>query len=191
MTGNPPDHGATALRVSTLSKTHDTAFELRPDKDTLAATASQLGIDDLRKLSFVGKIRTAGKEDWLLTGHLGATVVQPCSVTLKPVTTRIEEDVTRRYTPNLPDDVMTDEEVEMPEDDTLEMLGSVIDPAVVMQEALALALPAYPRAEGVGPGDTVHTRPGSKAMTDEDTKPFAGLAGLMAKKTPEDGEDES
>ncbi len=40
----------------------------------------------------------------------------------------------------------TDDEAEMPEDDTAEPLPEVIDPGAVMFEALALALPDYPRA---------------------------------------------
>ena len=36
----------------------------------------------------------------------------------------------------------------MPEDDTIEKLGREIDLAAVMIEALSLALPLYPRADG-------------------------------------------
>ncbi|QPM89465.1 YceD family protein [Pseudooceanicola algae] len=192
MTGPDPDSSATTLRVSTLSKTRPTTFELRPDKAVMAQIAARLDLDDLRKLSFRGEITAEGRDDWVLKGHLGATVVQPCSVTLVPVSTRLEEAVLRRFTPHLADDVNEDEESEMPEDESLEPLGAWIDPAQVMEEALSLALPMYPRAEGVGPADAVFAEPGQKPMTDEDAKPFAGLAGLMAGKglaTPDTAAD--
>ncbi len=139
------------FRVADLAQNRSTPFELRPDAAELSALAEELGLLGLRKLSFSGQIAGQGRRDWVLTGQLGATVVQPCVV---------------------------GEEVEMPEDDTQEQLGSVIDPGQVMVEALALALPLYPRKEGVGSGDASFAGPGITPMTDEEAKPFAGLAAL-------------
>ena len=48
------------------------------------------------------------------------------------------------------------DEVEMPEDDTVEPMPEVIDLAEVAAEALALALPLYPRAPGADFGQAVH-----------------------------------
>lgn len=111
-----------------------------------------------------------------MTGQLGATVVQPCVVTLTPVTTRIETDVRRLYTPDFIDP--DGDEVEMPEDDSLEPLGHQIDLSAVLIESLALALPLYPRADGAQIETANFTEPGKAAMTDDDAKPFAGLAAL-------------
>jgi hypothetical protein len=44
----------------------------------------------VRKLRFIGTLEPEGAQDWRLTADLGATVVQPCVVTLAPVTTRLE-----------------------------------------------------------------------------------------------------
>ncbi|MEX0305556.1 MAG: DUF177 domain-containing protein, partial [Leisingera sp.] len=84
---------STALRVADLPQNAPTAFEIIPDKGTLAALAAELGVNALRKLRFTGEIKAMGKKDWKLSGRLGATVVQDCVVTLEPVTTRIEEAV--------------------------------------------------------------------------------------------------
>jgi uncharacterized metal-binding protein YceD (DUF177 family) len=166
----------TALRVADLSQNAPTAFDLRPDSAAMKALAAELGLSGLRKLSFVGQIQAQGRRDWTLTARLGATVTQPCVVTLEPVITRIETDVRRTYLADLP--TPQEAEVEMPEDDTVEQLGAVIDPAAVMAESLALALPLYPRKDGVDPGEAVFTEPGKTPMRDEDTRPFAGLANL-------------
>ncbi|WP_137700309.1 YceD family protein [Marimonas lutisalis] len=171
---------ATRFRVSDLSQTSETTFALRPDADALAAIAAELGLDGLRKLSFTGTITADGRRDWRLDAHLGATVVQPCVVTLAPVTTRIEEDVHRRYLAHLPEDD-AGEEVEMPEDETINRLGDEIDVTEAMIEALALALPLYPRADGAELGEAVYTEPGKAPMRDEDARPFAGLASLRDK----------
>ncbi|KUJ80833.1 hypothetical protein AVO45_07330 [Ruegeria marisrubri] len=168
----------TALRVADLPQNSPTPFALRPDSEALAALKQELGLLGLRKVSFSGEIRAQGKSDWVLTGKLGATVVQPCVITLEPVTTRIDTDVRRVFLADWREP--ESEEVEVT-DDEAEALGAEIDPGAVMVEALSLALPQYPRKEGAGLGQAVYTEPGKQAMTDDDAKPFAGLAGLRDK----------
>jgi uncharacterized metal-binding protein YceD (DUF177 family) len=164
------------LRVARLSRAKATDFEITPDTAEREALAGFLDLTALRKLRFAGRVEPAEGGGWDLVAHLGATVVQPCRTTLEPVTTRIEEAVRRRYLPDLAPP--EEEEVEIPEDVDIEHLGAVIDPAAVMVEALALALPPFPRAEGAEPGDAVFTEPGRAPLRDEDTKPLAGLAAL-------------
>ncbi|SIN92334.1 YceD family protein [Vannielia litorea] len=170
------------FRLSELTTAKPTTFELVPEAAALGRMADALGILGLRKLRFKGRLTPVGKQDWRLDAELGATVVQPCVVTLDPVTTRIEEPVTRRYLADF--SFPEDDEVEMPEDDEAEPLPAVLDLGEVMQEALALALPAFPRAEGVELGEAVFTEPGAEPLTEESVKPFAGLADL--KKRMED-----
>jgi len=165
------------FRVADLPPNRGIDFDLRPTAEQNSVMAQELGLSGLRKLSFKGHIRPEGARDWRLDGHLGATVTQPCVVTLAPVSTRLQEDVTRRYLAQMPE-IPEGEEVEMPEDDTAEPLPDYIDLTRVMAEALALALPLYPRAPDAGPGDVVVTEPGAEPLRDEDTKPFAGLAAL-------------
>ncbi len=166
----------TSLRVADLPQNAATPFELRPDNDTLEPIKRELGLLGLRKLSFVGQLSAQGKRDWVLKGKLGATVIQPCVVTLEPVTTRIDTPVTRVFLADWTDP--GEPEFEIPEDDETEPLGAEIDPAQVMIEALSLALPQYPRKDGAELEQADYTEPGKKAMTDEDVKPFAGLADL-------------
>lgn len=147
--------------------------EVAPDAEGRAAVAAHLGIPAVRKLRLVGRLVPEGREDWRLVAELGATVVQECVVTLAPVTTRIDEPVERRYLADLPEDEAG--EVEMPEDDSVEALPASLDLGAVMIEALALALPPYPRAEGVELGEVVVTEPGADPLTEEAARPFAGL----------------
>lgn len=168
------------LRVADLSTKRPTSFELRPDSAECAAIAEDLGIPALRKLRFAGEVKALGKQDWQLSGQLGATVVQECVVTLAPVTTRVEEPVRRRWVRDMPELDMGDE-VEIPEDETLEPLGELIDLGRILVEALALSLPLYPRADGAELDTLNYAEPGVTPMTDEDAKPFAGLAGLRDK----------
>jgi uncharacterized metal-binding protein YceD (DUF177 family) len=164
------------FRVADLPQNSATAFDLRPAAGELKAIADELGLNGLRKLRLTGTIRARGKQDWQLKADLGATVVQDCVVTLDPVTTRIDQPVERVYLAELA--IPQEEEAEIHEDDSAEQLGSHIDVREVMIEALALALPQYPRKAEVELGEAVYTEPGSKPMTDKDARPFAGLANL-------------
>lgn len=172
------------LRLAELANRQPTAFALEPDAAERAALAEEFGLSELRKLRFSGELRPVGRRDWDLDGHLGATVVQPCVVTLDPVTTRIEEPVLRRFRSDLPEPA-AGAETEMPEDDSLEPLPETLDLGRVMAEALALAIPPYPRAGDSALGEAVFTEPGRAPMTDADARPFAGLAALRRK--PGDG----
>jgi uncharacterized metal-binding protein YceD (DUF177 family) len=118
--------------------------------------------------------------------------VQPCSISLVPVKTVILEQVSRTFLAEfvVPDGV----ELEMHDgDDMIEPLPEEIDVGFLATEALALAVPLYPRAAGAELGEVAVTEPGVSPLRDGDLKPFASLAALRAKlegKT-EGGEDQS
>jgi len=169
------------LRVSMLDTQKPTAFEMAPAAAARKSIAAQLELLDLRKLRFAGEIRATGDADWMLEGKLGATVVQPCVVTLEPVTTRIDVRVMREFVEGLEQPVGEEEEIEISPDDNSEPLGSHIDLETVMIEALSLALPLYPRVDGAELTETNFAPEGIQPMSDEDTKPFAGLASLRDK----------
>lgn len=162
------------LRRLRRSGAHD--FALHPGAEERAALADALGIEDVRKLRFEGTLTPVGTSDWTLEARLGATVVQACVITLAPVTTRLDIDVARTYLADFrePDA----DEAEMPEDETVEALPDRLDLGALMREALALALPDYPRAEGATLQETQFAGPGITPMTDEEAKPLAGLAAL-------------
>jgi uncharacterized metal-binding protein YceD (DUF177 family) len=157
---------------------------LEPDAEAREAAAAELGLLALRKLRLTGELVPEGREDWRLDARLGATVVQPCVVTLAPVTTRIDVDITRHYSADFVEPEA--DEAEMPEDDTTEPLPERLDLSAVMLEALALALPDYPRAEGAELAERQFAGPGVAPMTDEDAKPLAGLAALRDRLKPEE-----
>ena len=159
-----------ALRTSDLAARGGVRFHLAPSPEARAELADDLGVLKIRKLDFRGRLVAEGRHDWRLEGTLGATVIQACIITAEPVTTRIDEPVTRRFLREMP--TPTEAEAEIPEDDTLEPLGPTIDPGAVMVEALALALPDYPRV----PGAELPAPPDLAA--DERPNPFAALAAL-------------
>ncbi|MCQ0093223.1 DUF177 domain-containing protein [Roseovarius sp. M141] len=173
------------MRVADLPKGRTQPFDIVPDADARAALADALGIVALRKLTFRGTLAPLGRHDWRLTAELGATAVQACVATLAPVTTRIDTRIERRFLSDMPApaelEATPEDGIEIPQDDSEEPLGDLIDLARILHEALALALPDYPRADGAGIMAAQAAPPGSAPLRDEDLKPFAGLAGLKAK----------
>jgi len=172
------------LRAASLATGAPTRFSLHPDAAERAAIAKDLGLLVLSKLRFEVEVAPGPGENWVLRARLGATVQQPCVVTLAPVTTRIDEDVSRRFLEHLPEDAVEEREIEMPEDETIERLGQEIDLWAVMVESLALALPAYPRAaeaQGEAPAAARAAPPGVAPMSDQDARPFASLSALRDK----------
>lgn len=187
----PSPHTGLSLpfRVSDLRTRKPHRFHLRPEAAARAELATALGISAVRKLEFKGHMQAEGRHDWRLEGTLGATVVQPCVITAEPVTTRIDVPVLRRFLRDMPEPDTA--EAEMPEDDTLEALGDEIDPGTVMAEALALALPDYPRAAGAELSQAAFTPPGAAVLEDSRPNPFAALAALKPGKAPEETPDDS
>lgn len=159
-----------------LAKRTPKSFAVETDVNTREEIAQGLDISAIKKLRLEGTLKPFGKKDWQLEAKLGATVIQPCVVTLDPVTTRIDEKVMRLYLAEW-SDPDPDSEVEIPEDDN-EPLGAEIDLVAIMTEALSLALPTYPRADGAELGEAIYSAPGTEPMTDDDAKPFASLAKL-------------
>lgn len=174
------------IRLADQSARKPRHFRLEPGAAEMTALAGRLNLIGLKKLRLEGELRPEGRRDWALSATLGATVVQPCVVTLAPVTTRIDEPVERLYAADYeePDS----DEAEMPEDERIEPLPETLDLTALMEEALALALPLYPRAEGVELGEAVFTQPGAEPLTDQAARPFAGLKGLRDKLDEGGGE---
>jgi len=171
-----PERSSHILRVRELSTQSATAFNLELDDNGRRGVADELGLSAVKKLRLSGQIEATGGQDWVLTADLGATVVQPCVVTLDPVTTRIDEPIKRTYLANMP--AAEGVEVEMHDDDTIDEIPEEIDLQELLLEALSLSVPTFPRKDGVALGSAVYTEPGKEAMTDDDAKPFAGLGAL-------------
>ena len=175
-------------RVASLPQKKPTRFDYAPDAAERAEIATGLDLLELPLLRLKGELRPVGRRDFELVADLTASVVQASAVSLAPVVSQISDKVVRRY---LADFTYPEgDEAEMPEDDTSEPLPEVIDIPAAATEALALALPLYPRVAGEELGEAVFAEPGTAPLRQEDLKPFSGLAGLADKlRKSQDGND--
>ncbi|WP_149586703.1 YceD family protein [Tabrizicola flagellatus] len=181
---DPAPTSPVRFRTGGLSPRKPTRFRFLPDAPARAALAADLDLLALHALELVGEIRPAGRDELVLEARLTARAEQACVVTLAPVPSVIDEPVRRRYVAGL--STPEGDEVEMPEDDTTEPMPEVIDLAEIAAEALALALPLYPRAPGAEFGQTLHAADGVTPLSDADLRPFAGLQDLAAKLAARD-----
>ena len=159
-------------------------FTFAPDEAARRQIAAALDLIELPEFTFRGELAPFGRADVTLRADLTAVVVQPCSITLAPVRSKLADTTERRYAYDYaqPDA----DELEIPEDD-IEALPETIDIAAVAIEALALALPLYPRARGAEFTEAAFAAPGVEPLQSADLKPFAGLAALADKlKKPEE-----
>lgn len=164
---------ARVIELARLRDLESFAFDIAPKPEEAAAIARLMAAQGLRKLRFAGTLDRLASGGWQLEGKLGATVIQTCVVSLDPVTTRIDQEVARRY---LPQRAVAGREVILSPDDEdeIEPLGDRIDLGLVAIETLALALPPYPRKPGAALGDVT-------AAPSDGVKPFAALAALRDK----------
>jgi uncharacterized metal-binding protein YceD (DUF177 family) len=165
------------VRAADVAGRRDHRFDIAPDAEARRAIAALLGLAGLERLHFAGVLRPAGSRDVALSARLDAVAVQPSVVSLEPVSQPLGVDVQRLYVAGM--EMPDAGEVEMPEDDTAEPLPDVIDLGAVMVEALALALPDYPRLPGEELGEAVFAPPGTAPLRDADLSPFAALSGLQ------------
>ena len=154
------------------------ALDLEPEE--IAQLAEDIGAVAIGKFRFEGEIALGTGSEVRLTATLGASVTQSCVVTLNPVRTRIDEKVRRRFAAI---DAPTTAEYHLREDEDVEIdpLTGRIDLLEIAREALILALPAYPRAEGAALAAQSAAPPGTQPLTDEAMRPFAALAALKSK----------
>lgn len=176
MSKTPPPYSSPIPRAK-LSARKPTRFDLTPGAEERRQIADLLDLIDLPDVRLKGEIRPVGHADYALEADLVAEVVQACVVSLAPVPSRITETVQRRFVADWKEP--EDEESEIPEDDAVEPLGDAIDLGQILTEAIALALPLYPRAPGVNFDGEIAAPPDSEPLDDEKIKPFSNLAKLL------------
>ncbi|MEM8818299.1 MAG: DUF177 domain-containing protein [Pseudomonadota bacterium] len=166
--------------VARLVESDGLTFDLMPEADERSKVAAFLAVDGVRDFSFRGALssRAGG---WSLEGRLTAIIVQTCVVTLEPVESAVDVEVTRLWLPNLDVPEGGDLELDADADSAPEPLSREIDLAVPMLEALALEIDPFPRAADAEHGAKDYAPVGAEPLTQEAMRPFAGLAALKAR----------
>lgn len=173
---------ARVIDVARLRDREPIPFDIAPTEPEARAIKELLDLQNLGKFRFAGQLSPSDDGSWTLKAQLGATVTQTCVVSLEPVRTRVDAPVRRIYVKGRHPAAIGAEVVVSPRDDEdVEPLGDRIDLGLVAIEALALALPAYPRRDEAYLQEMGLSGPDSEAPAEPELKPFSSLAVLREK----------
>lgn len=157
-------------------------FRIEATAQERAALVKRFGLVSLESLKAEGSLETLDQgRRAILRAHLTAQATQSCVVTLEPVSSPVDETFTLEFDVDADPEALSD--VEIPEDIEAflaqpdppdPLIDGQVDVGECVAEQLALALPLYPRAPGVGFVEET-------ALEPLEESPFKGLAGLIKK----------
>jgi uncharacterized metal-binding protein YceD (DUF177 family) len=165
------------INITTLIAENNIEFNIIFDQNDLLLIAATLDLESIKKATMRGKISRYNNEEWVLQAMVGATISQKSVISLKPVTTRIDEKITRRLVKG-PDLTIQENELELNDDDFIDkelFLGNIFF------ECLALALPTYPKEANELFDSISSAQKVGEIPSNEETSPFAILSVLKKK----------
>jgi hypothetical protein len=173
------------MAIERLQRDSETPFRVSADPEELLKLARYLDVDRIGRLSLAGFISPVADGGWRVRGRLVAKLEQSCVVSQAPVRTRHDAEIERTYLPA--ERFVSEQEVLISHDDqdVPDPFTDSLDPAQLAVESLALMIDPFPRAEGAELGQRTFTAPEITPLSDEASRPFAGLAALKR------GSDES
>ena len=146
-----------------------------------AALAARFDVPKVKALRFSLRAHPHGSGGWRLEGRAEARLEQICVVTLEPLETIVDEPIDRRFVParDLPAAAPGSEtELDAEMADGPDGFDGTVDLGEVAAEAIALGIDPYPRREGAEVGQVLTGPAGTEPLTDEASRPFAGLSVL-------------
>lgn len=141
-------------------------FEVVPTADEIAALMARFNFVAIDNCHANLSIRKVARDCWDVNGRLTANVVQSCVVTGEPIAESVDFLIEERYVRE-PEDA---DAVEVNLDGVEPLKNGAIDIGEMVSQSLALAVTAWPRADGAEEGYQLGE------MVDE--HPFAGLSVL-------------
>jgi uncharacterized metal-binding protein YceD (DUF177 family) len=155
-------------------------FEGVADAGERAALATRFGVTAVQALGFRAEAAPWGPGGVRLRGVAEAALTQTCVVTLEPVAATLAEPFERFFAPA--DRLAQAQALLGPDlDEAPEALGGAVDIGEIAAETVALAIDPYPRAPGAAFEGARSAPPGVAPLSDEQARPFAGLAALKAR----------
>ncbi len=153
--------------------------------------ARAYGLIELPEFEADLKVRPWRRDGLAVRGHIRASAVQQCVVTLEPVECMVDEEFDRTFLPDRGsggrrrsyDDTL-EVDLDIDESDPPEYFeGSQVDLGAVVCEHFALGLDPFPRTNGVELDSTYAPDPEKELKLDEEQKPspFAALEALKGK----------
>lgn len=153
-------------------------FKFDAEPAERAALADRFGLISLDRFHANFSVRRLRKDLIRVKGHISASLVQACVVTLEPIPAEIAEDVELDFSEE-PDDLATEIDLDAEAADGPEALsGGMIDLGEVASEQLGLAIDPYPRKPGAEVPAEWAGDPASEPVPEPKVNPFSALEKL-------------
>jgi uncharacterized metal-binding protein YceD (DUF177 family) len=153
-------------------------FKYDADPAERAALAERFGLVSLDRFHASFSVRRLRKDLIRVKGHISASLVQACVVTLDPVPAEIAEDVELDFSEE-PDDSGLEMDLDAEAADGPEPLsGGMIDLGEVAAEQLGLAIDPYPRKPGAEIPAQWAGEPAAEPEPEPKVNPFSALEKL-------------
>ena len=152
-------------------------FTLSFTDEELTQLKKDLNLISLKKTSMSGKITATAAGQWHLKAKIGATIVQESVLSLKSVTTRIDDKIDLRIIKGH-DNAVQNSELELNED---YFIAHELDLGAVFFENVALSIPVFPKEKGESFENKVFTAKGIDPLTNDRISPFFILNKLKKK----------
>ncbi len=153
-------------------------YKFDADPAERAALADRFGLVSLDRFHASFSLRRLRRDLIRVKGHISASLVQACVVTLEPVPAEIAEDVELDFSENA-EDPGTEMDLDAEAADGPEPLsGGMIDLGEVAAEQLGLAMDPYPRKAGAEIPAEWTADPAGEPVPEAKVNPFSALEKL-------------
>lgn len=169
------------IEIFVLETEKKIEFSLSFTDNELTELKKDLNLVSLKKTSMSGKITATAAGQWHLKAKIGATIVQESVLSLKSVTTRIDDKIDMCIIKGH-DDAVQNSELELNEDYFIE---HELDLGAVFFENIALSIPLFPKEKGEYFENKVFTAKGIDPLTNDRISPFFILNKLKEKDQSE------
>ena len=167
------DNFSHIISLEQIQRDIEHEFHLVCSKDALRELPKRLNIIEAKKASFNGHLELQAANKIFLCGTVKAKLIQPCSLTLEPVVTTINEEISRTFFigPNEKKPIKKSvfELTEKSFDN--DIILDEINLGHVLMETISLETPDYPKKSGASINMT------TKETTDREN-PFSILGQL-------------
>ena len=144
------DNFSYIILLEQIKREIECEFNLVCSKDALRELPKKLNVLEAKKASFNGYLKLQVANQIVLCGTVKAKLIQPCSLTLEPVVTTINEEISRTFlvgpNENKPIKKSVFELTEESFDN--DIILDEINLGEVLMETISLETPDYPKKSG-------------------------------------------
>jgi len=168
------------VSLSVLAQTKNYCFKHHCSLKELSDLGDLMQVTKISRFSFSGNILQTSSKKYKLSSTLKGSLIQKCVITSNPVKTILDTTIKRYYISAKSNCVPFDTESNVAFSE-LEFIENELDIGDIIIEALALAIPDYPKKQNVKFNGVTITENGLEPLDKIVNNPFSSLEKLKNK----------